>query len=777
MDVTCERCGTEYEFDETLLSGRGTSVKCTNCGHVFKVYPKAAEAADRTTSSWRLRLSDGSSDAIDSLRELQRRISSGELTPEDQIARGDDGWKSLGSIPELETFFQAAGVQVPSHRIPSPLPPVPTPASSESSIPPGKRPRQPTLLGVTPVQRVGASVHEPLSEPAPPTTGSEQAALMFEGEPSAQPPLASPSDSSSAPIESAPSSYQSPYTRDSAVGTAPTAVEDAEFEESSTASTSIRQGATTPGYFDDDDDIPDLPARGLSPLKWLLLIVLIGGGALVSTQWERVALLIGFGADPVQIAAAVEEGDAAVAEGYAVSYASAIDAYGRAVEAGASRDAEVLAKLSNAYALMAQARIDEGPDSDPEPLRESALSTARAAFAADPRSVDARLALVDALRLRGANTEARQELEEVRAMSFSRTAEFFRVDARLSSAEADGRLENGLRSAREASDLDPNGVRYSLLAARAERAAGNPEQAETFLRRVLEDRPEHPVAAPMLAEIIAVRAEPAEETPPEVDEVAEVDADAGVQSEGDIAAEPAEEPDEAAEPSTEPEPVPEPRAAAAAEAAPTPTEPESAAPAEPPKEPAAEEAPSEPVRKAASTRAPKRERTQPALDEYDRLARAADANGFVDGRPPVLDYESNMAKGREELAAGNYARARAYFDSALEVHPGSADAMDALGDVATAVSDYASALRYYRVAAQRGQPDGYYKLGQTYERLGKSEEAVSAYYTYVKRRPQGRHAAEAKDAIRTLEPRAKLPPDPEPDAKTDPAEAPEPSTP
>ncbi len=780
MDVTCERCGTEYEFDETLLSGRGTSVKCTNCGHVFKVYPKAEEAADRTTSTWRLHLRDGSTDAIESLRELQRRISSGELTPDDQIARGDDGWKTLGSIPELETFFQAAGVQVPSRRIPSPLPPVPTPASSESSIPPGKRPRQPTLLGVTPVQRLGASAHEPLSEPAPPPEGSEQAALMFEAEPSAEPPRASASDSSSASIESPQSSYRSPYNRDSAVGTAPTEVEDAEFEESFTASTSIRQSATTPGYFDDDDDIPDLPARGLSPLKWLLLIVLIGGGALVATQWERVALLIGIGADPVQIVAAVEDGDKAIAEGYGGSYASAIDAYGRAVEAGASRDAEVLAKLSNAYALRAQARIDEGADSDLESLRESALSTARAALAADPRSVDARLALVDALRLRAANTEARQELEEVRAMSFSRTAEFFRVDARLSSAEADGRLENGLRSAREASDLDPNGVRYSLLAARSERAAGNDERAETFLRRVLEDRPEHPVAVPMLAEIIAVRAESPEETPPEVAEVA---ADAGVQSAGDAAAQTDEAQDEATEPSSEPEPetkpepAPEPRVDAAAETVPTPTEPESAATPEPSKAPAAEEDASEPARKAAASRPAKRERTQPALDEYDQLARAANADGFVDGRPPVLDYESNMTKGRQELADGNYARARAYFDSALEVHPGSADAMDALGDVATAVSDYASALRYYRVAAQRGQPDGYYKLGQTYERLGKTEEAVSAYYTYVKRRPQGRHAAEAKDAIRNLEPRAKLPPDPEPDAKPDPAKAPEPSTP
>ena len=105
MDVTCERCGTEYEFDETLLSGRGTSVKCTNCGHVFKVYPTAEADADRTTSVWRLKLEDDSIDMIDSLRELQRRISSGELTPENEIARGDESWKPLGFHPRARDLF------------------------------------------------------------------------------------------------------------------------------------------------------------------------------------------------------------------------------------------------------------------------------------------------------------------------------------------------------------------------------------------------------------------------------------------------------------------------------------------------------------------------------------------------------------------------------------------------------------------------------------------------------------------------------------------------
>lgn len=37
MDVRCERCQTEYELDETRLKPGGVTVKCTNCGHMFKI--------------------------------------------------------------------------------------------------------------------------------------------------------------------------------------------------------------------------------------------------------------------------------------------------------------------------------------------------------------------------------------------------------------------------------------------------------------------------------------------------------------------------------------------------------------------------------------------------------------------------------------------------------------------------------------------------------------------------------------------------------------------
>jgi predicted Zn finger-like uncharacterized protein len=49
MDVTCERCGTEYEFDETLVASRGTTVKCTHCGHLFRVRPASGDGGRQWT--------------------------------------------------------------------------------------------------------------------------------------------------------------------------------------------------------------------------------------------------------------------------------------------------------------------------------------------------------------------------------------------------------------------------------------------------------------------------------------------------------------------------------------------------------------------------------------------------------------------------------------------------------------------------------------------------------------------------------------------------------
>ncbi|MBW1905821.1 MAG: tetratricopeptide repeat protein, partial [Deltaproteobacteria bacterium] len=513
-----------------------------------------------------------------------------------------------------------------------------------------------------------------------------------------------------------------------------------------------------PAYYEDDDDIPDLPGRGSSPLRWLLLVVIAGGLALMVTQWERVARLVGIGSDPALVAAGVAEGDAGLAEGHPKAYASAIEAYGRAIEAGGDRDPEILARLSKAYAFAAQTQVDRGVTGESiGSLSAAALTTAQSAAEIEPRDLDAKLATADALRLAGDNAEARTVLEEARSMSFSRTAEFFRIDARLIAAEAGGGLENGLRSAKQAAELAPEGVPYLLLLARAELAAGDGADARVPLETILADHPEQPVAIELLAELDAANAV----------QDAGVASDAGVTAAGtEAAAEAAAEAETAAETAADAE------TAAAADAG-----------AETGAAPGSEVVPVAGTVKAAAKkpapkrRAPAKKRSapkKPAYDEYDQLAKAAGDDAFVDGRPPVRDYEWYMRQGRAELAGGNYSRARAFFDSALEARPGSAEAMDGLGQVSMRIEDFESALRYFRVAAQRGQADGYFSLGKAYERLGRNEEAVSAYYTYVKRRPSGSHAAAARAAIRTLEPHAKLPPEPESEPKSEPQPEPQP---
>src|SRR5271165_4518476 len=72
MDVQCERCKTEYEFDDALVSGRGTTVRCTHCGHQFKV--RRPDVVDATGDRWVVRTASGPQLTFLTLRELQRAI-------------------------------------------------------------------------------------------------------------------------------------------------------------------------------------------------------------------------------------------------------------------------------------------------------------------------------------------------------------------------------------------------------------------------------------------------------------------------------------------------------------------------------------------------------------------------------------------------------------------------------------------------------------------------------------------------------------------------------
>ena len=87
MDVTCDRCNTRYEFDAALVSNRGTTVKCTNCGHQFKVFrPPDLASLD----GWTIRTLDGRELTFRAMRELQAAIGNGDVSTEDVLLPGDN---------------------------------------------------------------------------------------------------------------------------------------------------------------------------------------------------------------------------------------------------------------------------------------------------------------------------------------------------------------------------------------------------------------------------------------------------------------------------------------------------------------------------------------------------------------------------------------------------------------------------------------------------------------------------------------------------------------
>jgi predicted Zn finger-like uncharacterized protein len=144
MDVRCEKCQTEYELDEARLKPGGVTVKCTNCGHMFRVRKRATtnvgpaiapdpqrprtpsipktppperglfddEARDEAPTTverqWLIRLENGEQKSCRELATLQQWIISGIVTRESLISRTGKTWKRLGDIPDLGQYFTIA---------------------------------------------------------------------------------------------------------------------------------------------------------------------------------------------------------------------------------------------------------------------------------------------------------------------------------------------------------------------------------------------------------------------------------------------------------------------------------------------------------------------------------------------------------------------------------------------------------------------------------------------------------------------------------------------
>jgi predicted Zn finger-like uncharacterized protein len=127
VDVQCERCNTRYEFDDALVSARGTKVRCTQCGHQFRLQPSAV-ASDR----WQVLRESQSPVEFGSLRELHQAIRQGQVSRRDRLVR-DGRERVIGEIAELATFFAIASSPPPKN---VPTIPPPPPRTRAPSVPP-----------------------------------------------------------------------------------------------------------------------------------------------------------------------------------------------------------------------------------------------------------------------------------------------------------------------------------------------------------------------------------------------------------------------------------------------------------------------------------------------------------------------------------------------------------------------------------------------------------------------------------------------------------------
>ena len=185
MDVRCDRCGAEYEFDDALVSERGTSVKCTNCGHQFKVFRSKGGVEPE---QWLIRTYDGRDVVFHSLRDLKTAIMGRQVLRSDRLARGSGPSRTLGSIPELASFFDEAERSTrgtTSPRVPTPMGLGGSP--SQMPLPPERMVAR-TWQGVAPAPHQVSVAMLPTEEPGAPPSVEPPTARK----PSSTPPLPPP---------------------------------------------------------------------------------------------------------------------------------------------------------------------------------------------------------------------------------------------------------------------------------------------------------------------------------------------------------------------------------------------------------------------------------------------------------------------------------------------------------------------------------------------------------------------------------------------------------
>jgi len=199
MDVRCERCKTLYELDDARVSESGTAVRCTTCGHVFRVrktlIAESGEPADDSSAApppvaekpqWRVRSPTGKVVAFRELTSLQKWIVERKFGRDDEISLRGDTWRRLGDIAELQPFFtlldEVERVRELEARLRQAELPAEAPPLLEAELT-----RHDPATAITDPRRPAATLG-PEPDTEPPARASTPMAYTMSDAPAAQPP-------------------------------------------------------------------------------------------------------------------------------------------------------------------------------------------------------------------------------------------------------------------------------------------------------------------------------------------------------------------------------------------------------------------------------------------------------------------------------------------------------------------------------------------------------------------------------------------------------------
>lgn len=694
MDVTCDRCGTEYEFEEALVSTRGTTVKCTHCGHLFKVYkPEAPAEPSAAKNPWTIRRHDGSIHRLSSLADLTRLIEEGAFGRDDELSRTSKAWKRLGDVEELDVFFARAtanasirvrprrstGAPQLGTRKARPVPANDSAARSGDATVVGRLSPSAGVLAVTP-STPAPSQPPAASTPPQPTAGSSVRPPGENGaarKPSLERSSARPSPHAGLPAAAEP------------VAPPAAAIPDPPLEPSSDLGESEPTTVHNPiGRV--RESLPDTydPFTRRKPPGWVWAFVIVTtvlafGTWLLWPMFDKhPAPADGGKPDPaIQFLA---RADTAFATHREQRFEEALTDYVKALAFHES-DPHVLSSISRVYGVWAQELLTRADSMAKDPsagadverrsqqlaltkqareLGEQAKRYAENAARKNPGNEEAEIALADALRLTGNLVSARSELDRAQNNESSPSGETLRVSALLTIAEADGDLRKGIPLASQAVAQDPELIRARLLLSRCLIADGDVQGARYHMAAVSTKDRSHPGVLALEQELVRRQVAPAAP-------VAKVDA--------------------------------------------------------------------EPVKDATDDAA------SAARGDKDREKDKDKEDGFDN-----LSHEAYIARGQKMLESGQVTNAKRMFEQALFIRPSSAEAHLGLGFVAIEKGRMKLAVEHFQEAKKDGNAEALIGLGEAYRRMNRPRDALRAYQSYVADHPRGPQIGIAKAQIDRL---------------------------